>query len=96
MRLTDVEIGRYDWSALRCGCGKTAEHLADDLRLLGQLGRGERAVGALLLHGNHGAHRSGRLSVIGVDDGVALAPADHPLVHGRGDQEGDREPTQEG
>jgi hypothetical protein len=34
MRLIDAEIGRYDWSALRCGCGKTAEHLADDLRRL--------------------------------------------------------------
>ncbi|WP_427920943.1 hypothetical protein [Streptomyces sp. cg40] len=31
MGLIDVEVGRYDWSAIRCGCGKTAEHLAGDL-----------------------------------------------------------------
>ncbi|MFD4562147.1 hypothetical protein ACFWP5_48950 [Streptomyces sp. NPDC058469] len=31
MGFIDVEVSRYDWSALRCGCGKTAEHLADDL-----------------------------------------------------------------
>ncbi|WP_328682215.1 hypothetical protein [Streptomyces sp. NBC_00343] len=34
MRLIDVEIGRYDWSAFACGCTKTAAHLADDLRRL--------------------------------------------------------------
>ncbi|MGI5457126.1 hypothetical protein ACQEWB_28980 [Streptomyces sp. CA-249302] len=31
VRLIDVEIGRHDWSALECGCGKAAAHLADDL-----------------------------------------------------------------
>ncbi|WP_328976523.1 hypothetical protein [Streptomyces canus] len=31
MGLIDVEVSRHDWSALRCGCGKTAEHLAGDL-----------------------------------------------------------------
>jgi hypothetical protein len=34
MRLIDVEIGRYDWSAFECGCTRTAAHLADDLRRL--------------------------------------------------------------
>ncbi|GGR85948.1 hypothetical protein GCM10010269_26380 [Streptomyces humidus] len=36
MRLIDVEIDRYDWSTFECGCGKTAAHLADDLRLLAE------------------------------------------------------------
>ncbi|WP_458244904.1 hypothetical protein [Streptomyces sp. MAI_2237] len=31
MRLVDVEIGRYHWSAFTCGCTKTAAHLAGDL-----------------------------------------------------------------
>ncbi|WP_405873885.1 hypothetical protein [Streptomyces sp. NBC_00005] len=31
MRLIDVEIGRYNWSAFACGCTKTAAHLTDDL-----------------------------------------------------------------
>ncbi|MFJ9004349.1 hypothetical protein [Streptomyces canus] len=31
MGLIDVEVSRHDWSALRYGCGKTKEHLADDL-----------------------------------------------------------------
>jgi hypothetical protein len=34
--LIDVEIDRYDWSAFACGCGKTAAHLADDLKLLAE------------------------------------------------------------
>lgn len=30
--LVDLEIDRFDWAAMRCGCGKSAGHLADDLR----------------------------------------------------------------
>ncbi|MER5596081.1 hypothetical protein [Streptomyces sp. NPDC002265] len=31
-----MEIDRYDWPAFACGCGKTAAHLADDLKLLAE------------------------------------------------------------
>ncbi|SOE77643.1 hypothetical protein SAMN05446589_7381 [Streptomyces sp. OV198] len=36
MRLVDVEIGRYDWSAFECGCTKSVAHLADDLQRLAE------------------------------------------------------------
>ncbi|WP_151770699.1 hypothetical protein [Streptomyces abyssomicinicus] len=32
MRLIDVESARHDWSGMLCGCGGTAEHVAEDLR----------------------------------------------------------------
>ncbi|MGW2517194.1 hypothetical protein ACWC09_09195 [Streptomyces sp. NPDC001617] len=45
MPLIDLEIGRYDWSGLRCGCGKSAVHLADDLmRLAGAQTREEASA----------------------------------------------------
>ncbi|MER5446892.1 hypothetical protein ABT065_14790 [Streptomyces sp. NPDC002764] len=49
MRLIDVEIGRYDWSAFGCGCGRTAAHLADDLKLLAEAQSREEAW-ALRIH----------------------------------------------
>ncbi|OPC78039.1 hypothetical protein B4N89_38140 [Embleya scabrispora] len=36
MGLVEMETARYDWKAMSCGCGDTAEHLAPDLlRLAG-------------------------------------------------------------
>ncbi|KOX21553.1 hypothetical protein ADK67_26590 [Saccharothrix sp. NRRL B-16348] len=32
--LVDVEIERYDWAAMRCGCGASADHVVMDLRAL--------------------------------------------------------------
>lgn len=47
MRLVDVEIGRYDWSAFECGCMKSAAHLADDLQ---RLAEAQSVEGARALH----------------------------------------------
>lgn len=30
MILVESEIGRYDWSAYRCGCGRSAQHVRDE------------------------------------------------------------------
>lgn len=30
--LAELEIGRFEWATMRCGCGKSAGHLAEDLR----------------------------------------------------------------
>ncbi|MEU9802485.1 hypothetical protein [Streptomyces sp. NPDC051000] len=36
-RLIEMEIARHDWGAMLCGCGGSAEHLAEDLlRLAGR------------------------------------------------------------
>ncbi|MFI8233650.1 hypothetical protein ACIGDI_32970 [Streptomyces sp. NPDC085900] len=43
VRLIDVEIDRYDWSAFTCGCTKTAAHLADDLLRLASAQSSEEA-----------------------------------------------------
>lgn len=43
MGLIDAEIGRHVWSAFECGCGKSAAHLADDLKLLAEAWSGEEA-----------------------------------------------------
>lgn len=43
MRMIEVEIGRYDWAALQCGCGQTAEHLAGDLLRLAEAQSREEA-----------------------------------------------------
>lgn len=32
--LFDVELGRYDWAALACGCGGPADHLPGEFRRL--------------------------------------------------------------
>ncbi|OJF09812.1 hypothetical protein [Couchioplanes caeruleus] len=32
MELVDMEISRYHWAGMRCGCRRSAEHLAGDLR----------------------------------------------------------------
>ena len=32
--LANLEIGRHDWAAMECGCGKSAEHLVADLLAL--------------------------------------------------------------
>lgn len=32
MRLFELELSRHDWRQLRCGCGKSAEHVADRLK----------------------------------------------------------------
>lgn len=34
MELVELEIGRHDWAAMRCGCRRSAAHLADDLAAL--------------------------------------------------------------
>jgi hypothetical protein len=31
MEIVELEIAGHDWKRLRCGCGKSAAHLADDL-----------------------------------------------------------------
>ncbi|MGW3036393.1 hypothetical protein ACWDCB_34930 [Streptomyces sp. NPDC001178] len=43
MGLINAEIGRHDWSAFECGCGKTAAHLADDLKMLAEAQSREEA-----------------------------------------------------
>ena len=43
MGLIDAEIGRHDWSAFECGCGKSAAHLADGLKLLAEAQSREEA-----------------------------------------------------
>jgi hypothetical protein len=34
VRFVDREIARFDWGSLRCGCGESADHVADILRRL--------------------------------------------------------------
>ncbi len=40
MRLVDIEISRHDWMGMLCGCGNSAEHLAQDLLRLAGGGSG--------------------------------------------------------
>jgi hypothetical protein len=40
LELVELEVQRYDWAAMRCGCGRSAGHLADDLVALAQ-GKGD-------------------------------------------------------
>lgn len=57
MNLIDVEIERYDWSAMLCGCGASAAHVATDLRALvegeGDLDRLWMSLGDHLLPRGH-------------------------------------------
>ncbi|UOX90826.1 hypothetical protein MUY14_09430 [Amycolatopsis sp. FBCC-B4732] len=34
MKLVELEIARHDWSREHCACGRSAEHVAEDLRRL--------------------------------------------------------------
>lgn len=43
MELVEVEAGRYNWGALRCGCGSTAGHLGP---MLVELARAQSAAQA--------------------------------------------------
>lgn len=36
MRLVELEIGLHDWAGMPCGCGRSAEHVADDLLRIAQ------------------------------------------------------------
>ena len=40
MRLIEMEIARQDWKGMLCGCGSSAEHLAQDLLRLAGGGSG--------------------------------------------------------
>lgn len=47
MDLVEVEAGRYNWGALRCGCGSTARHLGP---MLVELARAQSAEEASRYH----------------------------------------------
>jgi hypothetical protein len=38
MELVDLEITHHDWRSIRCGCGKSADHLATDLLAVAHAG----------------------------------------------------------
>ena len=47
MELVEVEAGRYNWGALRCGCGSSAGHLGPELA---ELARAQNAAEASRYH----------------------------------------------
>ena len=51
MRLVDVQLGRYDWAGMECGCGESAVHLPGLVRRL--LAAGSRAEADAAGVGHH-------------------------------------------
>lgn len=43
MELVELEVARYDWDSLRCGCGGTAAHVAGELLALARAGAEDEA-----------------------------------------------------
>jgi hypothetical protein len=52
VKLVELEIERHDWAALRCGCGRSAAHVAVDLLRLARASTSSECTTAIIDNGD--------------------------------------------